>query len=202
MSKDERDFLEKLRSTSITAAAEIMEGLQRLRDFHDELVDDGSGAPPPRPRLGDHFYQLAKLELEHAASVMRLGSMQAEMVFEHVRQLARGTRGGEPPLRVVELTRDRGDHIGYFDIRNPFDRSADVRFQLSALRDSNGVDQPDLRPTACSRTRPIPAHATSRIEIALCGAVSEVLFGQIDVFLSAEVEKRVARRALKVQPDV
>lgn len=202
MSKDQRDFLEKLRSTSITAAAEIMEGLQRLRDFHDEMVDDGSGAPPPRPRLGDHFYQLAKLELEHAASVMRLGSMQAEMVFDHVRQLARGARGGEPPLRVVELTQDKGHYIGYFDIRNPFDRSADVRFQLSALRDSNGGDQPRLNPVAHSRTRPIPAHATSRIDVALSGTVNEVLFGQIDVFLSAEVEKRVARRALKVQPDV
>lgn len=201
MSKDQSDFLEKLRSTSITAAAEIMEGLQRLRDFHDELVDDGSGAPPPRPRLGDHFYQLAKLELEHAASVMRLGSMQAEMVFEHVRQLARGTRGGEPPLRVVELSQDNDKYIGHFEIRNPFDRSADVRFQLSVLRDANGVDRPDLKPLAYSRTRPIPAHATSRIDVALSGVVSEVLFGQLDVFLSAEVEKRVARRALKVQPD-
>src|SRR4051794_30521480 len=176
-----------------------MEGLQRIRDFHGELVDDGSGAPPPRPRLGDHFYQLAKLELEHAASVMRLGSMQAEMVFEHVRQLARGARGGEPPLRVVELTPDRDNHTGYFEIRNPFDRSADVRFQFSVLRDANGADPPGLQLAAHSRTRPIPAHATSRIDVALGGAVNEVLFGQIDVFLSAEIEKRVARRALKVR---
>ncbi|MEO8699593.1 MAG: hypothetical protein ABI867_06090 [Kofleriaceae bacterium] len=191
MSKDEREFLEKLRATSIHAAAEVLEGLQRLRDFHDELADDGSGTVS-RPRLGDHFYQLAKLELEHAASVMRLGSVQAEMLFDHVRQLARAQRGGEPPLRVLELQPANGDHANTFEVRNPFEHPADVRFEIQPFGDA-------IKTEARSRISPIPPHATSLITVTAVGTITGVMFGQIDVYLSAEVEKRIARRSLKVR---
>jgi hypothetical protein len=214
LSNDEREFLDKLRSTSILAATEVMEGLQRLRSFHDEMTEDGSGAP--RPRLSDHFYQLAKLELEHAASVLRLGSIQAEMLFDHVRQLARGVRGGQPPMRVLELElerderprdqdreREHGRHghryVGRFEVRNPFDCRADVRFHISELRGANEHAHA-CRPTAQCRTNPIPPHASSAIEVVLEEHVHEILFGEIEVYLSAEIEKRVARRALKVRP--
>ena len=201
MSNDEREFLDKLRSTSILAATEVMEGLQRLRSFHDEMTDDGSGTP--RPRLADHFYQLAKLELEHAASVLRLGSIQAEMLFDHVRQLARGARGGQPPMRVLELELERGcerpRYVGHFEVRNPFDHRADVRFQLSELHDANDHEH-GCKPVAHSRTNPIPPHASSVIDVVVEDDIREILFGEIEVYLSAEIEKRVARRALKVRP--
>ena len=44
MSKDEREFLDALRARSIEAAAEILEGVQRLKSMYDEITDDGSGA--------------------------------------------------------------------------------------------------------------------------------------------------------------
>jgi hypothetical protein len=202
LSNDEREFLDKLRSTSILAATEVMEGLQRLRSFHDEMTDDGSGGTP-RPRLSDHFYQLAKLELEHAASVLRLGSIQAEMLFDHVRQLARGVRGGQPPMRVLELELDRScekpRHVGRFEVRNPFDCRADVRFHISALRDACEHEHA-YKPTAHCKPNPIPPHATAIIDVALDEHIHEMLFGEIEVYLSAEIEKRVARRALKVRP--
>jgi hypothetical protein len=199
VSKHERDFIEKLRSTSIHATAEVMEGLQRLRELHDELVDDGSGAPPPRPRLGDHFYQLAKLELEHAASVLRLGHVQAEMLFDHVRQLARRSRRGETPARILELVPDGDGHAGHFEVRNPFDRPADVRFEISELRDNHGREGFTQLPQVDCRTTPIPPRGVARIDVTLTDAVTSVLFGKLDVFLSGDVEELVARRSVKVR---
>lgn len=201
MSKDEHDFLEKLRETSVHAAAEIMEGLQRLRDFHAEIADDGSGAPRPVPRVGDHFYQLARLELEHAASVLRLGSVQAEMLFEHVRQLARRSRGEAPrPVLLLAAPATGAPCVGSFEIRNPFDCAVDVRFEVSRLRGDRGEEWPELPRVAC-RPAPIPPHGAARVEVTLGGAApATVLFGELDVYLSGDVERRGARRAIKVRP--
>jgi hypothetical protein len=198
VSKYERDFIEKLRSTSIQATAEIMEGLQRLRDFHDELVDDGSGTPPPRLRLGDQFYQLAKLELEHAASLLRLGHTQAEMLFDHVRQLARRSRSCDAPARILELVPEGDRHAGHFEVRNPFSRPADVRFETSGLRDDHGGERCTQRLHVDCQTAPIPPHGVARIDVTLSDAVTSVLFGKLDVFLSGDVEELVARRSVKV----
>src|SRR5690349_6653549 len=100
-----------------------MESLQRLKLLYDEITDDGSGNPLPRPRAGDFFYRLARFELEHASNVLRLGNSQAEMIFDHIRQLARRTKGGAAPVSVVELARDsNGKHYtGRFEIKNPFE---------------------------------------------------------------------------------
>jgi hypothetical protein len=195
MSNDERDFLDKLRSTSINAAAELIESLQRIRSFHDELLDD---AEIPRRTYADHFYQLAKLELEHADKVLRLGGKQAELVFEHVRQMARSVRGKTAPVRVVELTQAAADvYEGSFDIRNPFEQRADVRFEVSELCDAGGEPQRIEVRVACDAPE---AYAAIPVRLRVEGPIASVLFGEISVYLSTDVEKRVAHRSLKVRP--
>lgn len=212
MSKEEREFLDQLRARSVEAAAEILEGIQRLRALYDEVTDDGTGAGPARPRAADFFYRLARTELEHASNVIRLGNAQAELIFDHVRQLARRRRGAaaEPPAAVVllEPTATGDGYAAAFDVRNPFRVEADVRFELAPLRTASGepaagppgADPPRVR-AACAPAR-VPAAQVGRVELTLApaGAVAETLFGEVVVVLSGEVERPVARRALKVRP--
>lgn len=204
MSKDEREFLDELRAKSIEAAAEIMESLQRLKLLYDEISDDGSGNPLPRPRTGDFFYRLARFELEHASNIIRLGNAQAEMIFDHVRQLARRSKGGAVPTPVVALTLTEVDgkqaYRGSFEIKNPFATEADARWEVSELRDASGEKQAATVKVECGNGR-VPAHATARVELTVAKpAVKETLFGDIAVYLSADVERQVARRAIKVRP--
>lgn len=210
MSKQERDFLDQLRMKSIEAAAEIMQGLQRLKLLYDEATDDGNGQPLPRPRIGDFFYQMARFELEHASNVIRLGNSQAEMIFEHVRQLARRSRGAPTSSQVVVLqpATDRSEYAGSFEIRNPFDVDADLRFATPPLRYANGDEavspsdatRAPIRPqVACSDGR-VRRYQTARVDLTLDrSAVDQTLFGEITVYLSADVERQVAHRAIKVR---
>jgi hypothetical protein len=213
VSKEEREFLDQLRHKSIEAAAEIMASLQRLKLLYDEITDDGSGTPMPRPRVGDFFYRLARFELEHASNVIRLGNSQAEMIFDHVRQLARRSRGGAVLTQVLALRAadERSDYTGSFEIRNPFDAEADARFELSPLRNANGdpvalpcdeTGAPIRLQVACG-DGPVRPYQTAQVEMTLARAgVTETLFGEIAVYLSADVERQVARRALKVRQAV
>lgn len=209
MSKDERLFLDELRAKSIEAAAEIMEGLQRLKLLYEEIGDDGRGLPLPRIRSSDFFYRLARFELEHAANVIRLGNSQAELIFDHVRQLARRTKGASAPMAVVELAfdADANAFVGSFEIKNPFERPADARFEVSELRDNTGKPV-GVRPDVSCGVEPVEAYRVRPVELALGHDVFEdasqrgtkVLFGEVTVFLVADVERQVAKRAIKIRP--
>ena len=201
MSEKEREFLDALRNQSIEAVAEILGGVQRLKTMYDEITDDGSGTPLPRPKLGDHFYQLAKFELEHASTLIRLGNSQAEMVFDHLRQLARRTQ--KTSATVLELEAGKaGDYVGVLSIRNPFEKPADLRCELSQLKDAVGaVSEVKLTaaPQAKGSSRVAP-YETLKIDVKVSGknAIEGTLFGEITVFLSADIEKQVAHRMVKV----
>lgn len=204
MSKAEREFLDELRAKSIEAAAEIMESLQRLKLLYEEIADDGNGNAVPRPRAADFFYRLARFELEHASNIIRLGNSQAEMIFDHVRQLARRSKGGAMPTPVVALTLAEVDgkqaYRGSFEIKNPFATEADARWEVSELRDASGEKQSATARIECGSGR-VPAHATARVDVTIAkSAVKETLFGEVTVYLSADVERQVARRAIKVRP--
>lgn len=205
MSKEERQFLDELRAKSIEAAAEIMESLQRLKVLYEEITDDGTGNPLPRPRAGDFFYRLARFELEHASNVIRLGNSQAEMIFDHVRQLARRTKGGAVPTAVVMLkpVEDRPHvYAGSFEIKNTFEHEADTRFEVATLRDSSGHPVAITPVVRCGNGR-VHAYQTARVEVEVTYAHTEMstLFGEITVFLSADVERQVARRVIKLRPE-
>lgn len=204
MSKDEREFLDDLRKKSIEAAAEIMASLQRLKLLYDEISDDGSGEPMPRPKVGDFFYRLARFELEHASNVIRLGNAQAELIFDHVRQLARRTRGasgGVVSTAVVTLAPDgEGRLTGGFEIRSPFASEADVRFEVGPLRDASGAEKTAVKVAVTCGNGRVAAYQTARVELAVDkAAVEQTLFGEITVYLSAEIERQVAHRAIKVR---
>jgi hypothetical protein len=178
-----------------------MEGLQRLKLLYDEIADDGTGNPLPRPRAGDFFYRLARFELEHASNIIRLGNSQAEMIFEHVRELARRTKGGAVPTAVITLAPEHGTYAGTFEIKNPFAVDADARFEVSALRTATGTETAVPVKVRCGSGR-VAAHQTGHVTVAVDKAkVTETLFGEITVFLSADVERQVARRAIKVRPE-
>jgi hypothetical protein len=203
LSKDEREFLDELRTKSIEAAAEIMESLQRLKTLYDEISDDGSGNPLPRPKPGDFFYRLAKFELEHASNVIRLGNSQAELIFDHVRQLAQRNKPGAVPTSVVQLELDASgkSYVGSFEIKNPFDHEADPRFQISPMRDANGNAIEKAKLTASHGGGSLAAHRTAKIHLAVpSSAVAETLFGELAVFLVGEADRQIARRAIKVRP--
>jgi hypothetical protein len=201
VSKEEREFLDDLRTKSIEAAAEIMESLQRLKLLYDEITEDGSGNPLPRPRPGDFFYRLARFELEHASNVIRLGNSQAEMVFDHVRQLARRTKpGGASPLSVVTLTANGKNYSGTFDVKNTFDHDADAMFEISKLRTASGQEQ-EVTPEVTCGPGPIGPYRTAQVQISVpAKGVTETLFGEVTVFFVADVQRQVARRAIKVRP--
>lgn len=205
MSKDERDFLDDLRAKSIEAAAEIMESLQRLKLLYEEITDDGSGGTLPRPRPADFFYRLARFELEHASNIIRLGNSQAEMIFDHVRQLARRSKGGAVPTSVVALeltTVDGKDaYRGSFEIKNPFATESDARWEVSELRDASGDKQSATVKIECGNGR-VAAHQTARVDVTVAKSAvkDQTLFGEVTVYLSADVERQVARRAIKVRP--
>lgn len=208
MSKEEREFLDKLRTHSVDAAHEILSGVHRLKSLVDEVTDDGSGTPLPKPKLGDHFYQLAKLELEHASNLIRLGNTQAEMIFDHVRQLAR--RAQKTTTAVVTLEPEKewakdgeAQHSsGRFEIKNPFDKAADPRFEFSKLRTSDGRDTGgSITATWSGGKGPVRAHETTWVELRARtqSHFEETLFAEVTVYLSADVEKQVAHRTLKVR---
>jgi hypothetical protein len=209
VSKDEREFLDHLRERSIAAAAEIMEGVQRLKLLYEEITDDGSGNPLPRPRPGDFFYRLARFELEHASNVIRLGNSQAEMIFDHVRQLARRSKGGgaaAASMSVVVLapaTLDgRPVYLGSFDIKNTSSVEADARFERDHLLDATGTHGGALPEVRCGNGR-VPPYQTARIEVWIPRdkVIDRTLFGSVTVYLSTDVERQVARRAIKVRPE-
>ncbi len=202
MSKDERKLLDDLRGKSVEAAAEMMAGVQRLKNLHEEIAGEDFDAD--RTRLGDFLYKLAKLELEHASNIVHLGNMQAEMLFEQVRRLARRARGGGAPNKVLDIVAELGHATatGSFQIRNPFDREADARFEIGALRTQAATLDPPLRVIArCDGA--VPPHATADVVVEVSGteqlAVGDVRFGELVVYLSADVELEVARRLVKVK---
>lgn len=203
MSKEEREFLDALRKRSIEASAEILEGVQRLKSMYEEITDDGSGTPLPKPRLGDHFYQLAKFELEHASTLIRLGNSQAEMVFDHLRQLARRTQ--KTTTTVLELVPDAqnpDECCARFEVKNPFDKPGDLRFEIESFRKADGTDS-EVKPTVKGKNgvTTIRAHDTLYIEVRVA-APPETYFGDVKIFLLADIEKQIAHRVIKVRkPD-
>jgi len=199
MSKEEREFLDALRKRSIEASAEILEGVQRLKSMYEEITDDGSGEPMPKPRLGDHFYQLAKFELEHASTLIRLGNSQAEMVFDHLRHLARRTQKATTP--VLELVPDdKGTSRARFEIKNPFDKPGDLRFEIEALRDASGMAVPNrtLRVVGKGGASSIRAHDTLYLDVS-AETPEATLFGDVKVYLLADIEKQISHRVIKVR---
>jgi hypothetical protein len=185
-----------------------MESLQRLKLLYEEITDDGTGNPLPRPRPGDFFYRLARFELEHASNVIRLGNSQAEMIFDHVRQLARRSKGGAVSTSVVLLTPEVVDgepvYAGAFDIKNTSAIEADTRFELGPLLDASGsaAVEGGVTPTVQCGSGRVPPYQTARIEVSVPRGkvINSTLFGTVTVFLLTDVERQVAKRAIKVRP--
>lgn len=200
MSKDEREFLDALRKRSVEAAAEILEGVQRLKALYEDVTDDGSGTPLPKAKLGDHLYQLAKFELEHASNLIRLGNSQAEMIYEHVRAIARRTQKTAAPAVLEVVPQEGGLCRARFEVKNPFDQDGDLRFEIAPLRKADGEETGvKLAVRARNGTGRVRPHDTLGIDLE-AEPPPETLFGDLKVFLLADVERQVAHRVIKVRP--
>jgi hypothetical protein len=200
----DKDFLDELRQQSVEAAAEIMESLQRLKALYEEITDDGTGEKRDKTRPTDFFFRLARYELEHAHNILRLGNSQAELIFDHVRQLARRAKGGAVPTPVVSLepvtVNQQHLYIGSFEIKSPFDKDADVRFDATPLRDAQGCESEEVCPKFECSPNPVIAHHAARVTITVPQErVKATLFGEVTVYLVADTERQVARRAIKVR---
>lgn len=199
MSKQEREILDQLRARSVEAAADVMAGVQRLKTLHDDFA--GEDAESDRIQLGDYLFKLARLELEHVSNLLSLGNAQAEMMFEHVRRLARRARSGESPRKIVLLTAAHGESArARFEIRNPFGQEADPRFDLGAFRRQDGTAVEDVKARVVCGCVAAHTEAGVNVEVPTSSLqAGDVLFAELSVYLSADVEREVARRMLKLK---
>jgi hypothetical protein len=214
--KDDAKFLDDLRSLSLTGAQQLLTGLDRLKQLHEEAnTIDPDEVQETKTRLSDLVYKLAKMELEHAESLLSLGNSQADLLFEHVRTLARTARNrGEPPVAVVEFAFIRSAEYAAvtsrFRIHNPFDEDADVRFEVSPFKDQFGA--PLVEPSQLAeldqlvkldmQPRTAPARSLSEVSVTVNSthfSDAGVYFANLEVHLCASVERLVAKRIIKVK---
>lgn len=205
--KEDADFLERLRSLSLTGAQELLTGLDRLKQLHEEVSNiDPDQLQSNKAKQSDLVYSLAKMELEHAESLLNLGNAQASLLFEHVRNLARTARNrGEPPVQVLNFqfgTTERECQTRRFRIHNPFETDADPRFEISGLRDHQGRHHSEHLGLVTPTLEPIvaPARSTADVAVAVApGMGSGLYFADLNVHLCADVERHVAKRVIKVK---
>jgi hypothetical protein len=199
VSKQERQLLDDLRAKSVEAAADMMSGLQRLKSLHEEVAGEDFDAD--RARLGDFLYKLAKLELEHASNILSLGNVQAEMLFEQARRLARRARGASGPQQVLDIVVVGGQPAsGRFEIKNPYDHEADARFVITKVADESGETRDDVKLKPRCEGALLPHGSATVIVEATCTTKAGVRFAELTVLVSsAHFETDVARRIVKVK---
>lgn len=205
MSKEDADFLDRLRSLSVGAAHELLTGIDRLRELREEWVPTDPGQDPAalRSRYGDFAYRLAKAEVEHAEKILSMSHDQADMVFKHVRSLVRSARRNEPPASVLELKCSAPQRYeAAFEIYNPFLAEAFLRLDFPGFRTMQGAEHgaPAAQLTAPGVSLPArgSVEIVAVVNLAHQNVPAGVYFGELSVYLSADVERLVAQRMLRV----
>lgn len=208
MSIDDAEFLDRLRALSVSSAHELLAGVDRLRQLRAEWapVDVGYDREKERARLKDFVYKLAKAEIEHAEQILKLSHDQADLLFGHVRTLVRQSRNkGEPPASVLQLSpvpNRPGCWQGTFEVRNPFTAPAYARFDTEGFRTQQGELTRWEAITVRSATDSVPPEASTSVTITIDLSkekpASAVYFCALTVYLSADVERQVARRLLRL----
>lgn len=213
--KTEADFLDDLRSLSVTAAHELLSGFDRLKQLRDdwEASDETGEASAARKRSEETksetkslAYELARHEIKHAEKILSLSHRHADMLFEHARRLVGRARSrGGPAPAVVDLVvpeSQAGVAVGTFEIKNPFGTDADPRFQLDPFSTQSGEAVDGLEPSVELDPTCVPPHGNADVTVtvkiaAQCGV--GVYFAELRVYLVGDVEQRVARRLLRLR---
>ncbi|MGH2898231.1 MAG: hypothetical protein ACRDMZ_06115, partial [Solirubrobacteraceae bacterium] len=118
----------------------------------------------------------------------------------------KGGGGGAVSTAVVELApathESQPVYLGSFDIKNTSSVEADTRFELEALFDASGGGGGVMPEVRCGNGR-VPPYQTARVEVWIprIKDIGKTLFGSVTVYLSTDVERQVARRAIKVRPE-
>jgi hypothetical protein len=210
--KTEADFLDDLRSLSVTAAHELLSGFDRLKQLRDDWeTSDEAGAASEarkqREQTKSLAFELARHEIKHAEKILSLSHRHADMLFEHARRLVRRTRsGGDAPApSVVDLVlseTERNVAVGTFEIRSPFGTDADPRFHFEPFATQSGARVAGLHVSVECDPPCVPPHGvadiTVRAKIA-SDCEAGVYFTELRVFLVGDVEQRVARRLLRLR---
>lgn len=213
MSKKEAEFLEELRSLSITAAHELLSGFDRLKQLRDDFRFDeyghGDESRKSRERAKSLAFELARLEIKHAEKILSLSHAQADLLFDHAQRLVYRIRscGAQAPAVVdlhADLSRPDKRAEASFGVRNPFGERADPLFHSRPFRTQTGdaVAGLDVR-FSCEPDR-VPPRGTGEIEISVgiasaTGLEAGVYFAELDVALIGDEERRVARRLLRLR---
>ncbi len=211
MSKDEVEFIDKLRGLSISAAYELLNGVDRLKALSEELAGENqadSKVGNAQQRVKGLVYQLARTELEHAENILKIGNSQADLLFEHAQRIVRSIGGGgQVPAPVIELCVTlAAPEVGHatFALHNPFSRRADVRLEIEPFKDHHGRHVSLLDAAVAPQCKSAPVAARSRAEVDLTvtlpqGITPGLYFSKITAYLSADIERRVAVRMLKLR---
>ena len=207
MSSEEIDVMEKLRALSVAAAHELLAGVDRLKSLSEEMRgDDATNADrAAKTRSRGIAYEFARTELEHAEKLLSLTHSQADLLFEHARSLLRSTRGAgsAPAAAVVKLVTDPVTHraSASFSVRNPFGEQADARFEVEAFKTSG--DAPAAELAGALQISPAPQRvaprASAKVQLDVHADVAPgVYFGKLVVYFSADVERLVTTRLIKL----
>jgi hypothetical protein len=208
MSADETEFLDKLRALSVAAAHELLTGVDRLKSLSEELRGD---QPDPckdtKQRASGLAYDLARTELEHAEKLLNISHKQADLLFAHARALVQSVRGtSAPPASVVELAPVGGQAQQVFPIRNPFEKRADARFELEGFKSQQGDNVPELDQALKLECVPVRllARSSGKVRLTLtlpagCQVPCGIYFCKLVVHLSADIERPVATRLIKLE---
>jgi len=211
MSADEVALIDKLRDLSITAAHELLTGVDRLKVLSEELSgesrSDGESVSAAKQKVRGIAYDFARAELEHAERLLSLSHKQADLLFAHAQRLMRVVRGGgQLPPSVIEIVGAIGGEAvaASFPVRNGFAGPADIRFELDQFKDNVGRTvawAPDIVTLKCSPS-PIPARSNANVDVSVklpAGILPGLYFSKLVVHLSAEIERPTATRLVKIR---
>ena len=210
--KAEAELLDDLRSLSITAAHELLSGLDRLKQLREDWEgSDQTGRSEEsrrrRARAKSLAYELARHEIMHAEKILSLSHAHADLLFEHARSIVQRLRaGGVESPSVVDLRAYRSDPdepaVASFTIKNPFDTEADPRFQAAPFTTQSGETVEGLEASFSCIPACVRPHGTAEVSITADISRSSgtgVFFTEVTVSLVGDVERPVARRLVRLR---
>lgn len=208
MSKEQAELLDLLRGLSLRLTTDVVSGVERVKNTRDDLlalagIEESAGSAKRREDRKSLLYEIAKLEVQLAERLLRLGQNHADTLFDSARDLAtRAKNGGAAPARTLRLDRpSKGRLHGDFRLRNTLAGPAHPRFTLSKFVDQSGADAGRLDFHCTAEGDVIASKEESLVQVSIDPALAPrggVFFGDLDVVLVGDQSEPAMRRTVVV----